>query len=331
MWLPRQVPEFRKVALRTHSCGQTLILEHRSRRRKPGEQAGQETSSSKARAALSPSQLPPFCHPRSFLSCLGVPRRLHWVGRQFLGVARGGPKGQLLPKPARESAPQPSHAGQRPRQRRAARLGRGLLLSGARGGGGRVSHAPRRVPPANPALLACPERPPSASGWAGPAGSRRSATGSPSSPHSPRALSASQCSSAPAPSPPPQPPKRVLSLPFSLSLSSRPGSRARCSGLGRSARTDTSAHSPPAATACAPRVPRLAPASGSRARTPPRPAASRAAGAASPGRRRTGRGRLSLPPLRPAHLALALSRGPRRARSRPRAPSSRFSRLLSVR
>lgn len=140
---PRQVPEFRKVALRTHSCGRTLILEHRSRRRKPGEEAGPETSSSKASAALSPSQRPPFCHPRNFLSCLGVPRRLHWVGRQFLGVARGGPRGQLLPKPARESAPQPSHAGQRPRQRRAARQGIASVWRSRRRRSGLARTAPR--------------------------------------------------------------------------------------------------------------------------------------------------------------------------------------------
>lgn len=136
------------------------------------------------------------------------------------------------------------------------------------------------------------------------------------------------------PSPPPPPPERVLSFPFSLLPSSRLGSRARRSGT-------VAADFPPGRTP--PRVPlrqpqrvppavaASPPASGSRARTPPRPAASRAPAAASPGRRRTGPRPPPPASLPPAHLALALSRGPRRARSRPRAPSSRFSRLLSVR
>lgn len=126
--------------------------------------------------------------------------------------------------------------------------------------------------------------------------------------------SSTPCGVAPPcpPSPPPQPSEPVLAVPLTPPPSSRPGSRAPQSGLGVS----RSAPTPPGAL-----LPRLAasdPGSGSRALTPPLPRPG-----ARPARPLPGAGPA---PSFPAHLALPPARAPGR-----RAPSSGFSRLLSVR
>lgn len=120
-------------------------------------------------------------------------------------------------------------------------------------------------------------------------------------PLTPHEFHASRCSSAPAPSPPPSPPERVLSSPFSPSLSSRRRSRAPRSGT-------VASDFPPGPAP--PRVPLRQP-----QRAPPALAASPRPRGRTPGLRPVprplrgaggpARGRLPRPP---AHLALARSR-----------------------
>lgn len=283
------------------------------------DEAGQETSSSKAHGTFSvPSGRRSATHAASYATSRSAGA---FPGRP--AVPGGGEERPqaLIPSQARageRSAAQPSRPEAPP-----APLGRGLLLSGARGGGvrSRAHRAACSQPIRRYSRVPSVPRPPRA-------GPVRPAPGAPApAPPPPLTLHefhASRCSSAPAPSPPPQAPERVLSVPFSLSLSSRPGSRARQSGLGLSARTDTSAHSRSGGLSVCP----------SRSPPPTGLGVARPDSAPSRGlsRAQADRPRPPPPPSFPrAHLALALSRGPRRARSRPRAPSSRFSRLLSVR
>lgn len=189
---------------------------------------------------------------------------------------------------------------------------------------------PLRVFPANPALLARPGALPGPP-RAGPAPRRcRYSAAELTPPLTLHKFHASRCGSALSPSPPPQPSELVLSFPLTLLPSSRPGYRAPQSGLGLSRLAPT----PPGILL--PQPPRLPPAARhlrpglgvARPDSAP-PADSRAPGPASPRRRPRG---TRLPPPPSPLTSRSRSRALQGERALGwRAPSSGFSRLLSVR